>query len=120
MPVYAAVTAARTTTFRPCGRRCGSEHRGGRVAGVGGGLLHAGDVGGDLLGALRGLLDVAGDFLGGRTLLLDRGWDRDADLVDLGDPLDHVLDRRHRLVTGALDRGDLFGDFGGGLGGLAG
>jgi len=26
-------------------------------------LLHIRDVGGDLLGALRGLLDVAGDFL---------------------------------------------------------
>jgi len=50
----------------------GREHLRGRRAGLGGAALHVGDVGGDLLGALRGLLHVAGDFLGGRTLLFHR------------------------------------------------
>ena len=65
-------------------------------------------------------LDAARDFLGRRALFLDRGRDRDADLVDLGDHVGDVLDRRHGLVARGLNRRDLFGDFGGRLRGLAG
>ena len=34
-------------------------------------MLNVGDVGRDLLGAVRGLLHIAGDFLRRRALLLD-------------------------------------------------
>src|SRR5450755_3301313 len=44
-------------------------------SGLAGAALHVGDVGGDLLGALGGLLDVAGNLLGRRTLLFHRGRD---------------------------------------------
>ena len=87
----------------------GAEHLAGGGAGVVGGLLHAGDVGIDLLGAARGFLHAAGDFLGRRALLLDRGCDRGSDLVDLGDDVDDVLDRCDGLVGGRLDRRDLLG-----------
>jgi hypothetical protein len=50
-------------------RLCRQENlRGGRT-GLAGAALHVGDVGGDLLGALRCLLHVAGNFLRRRTLL---------------------------------------------------
>src|SRR5438034_9106752 len=50
-------------------RLCRRENlRGGR-AGLTGAALDVGDVGGDLLGSLRGLLDVAGELLGGRALV---------------------------------------------------
>ncbi len=51
------------------------EHLRGCRAGLGRAALHVGDVGGDLLGALRRLLHVAGDFLGRCTLLFHRGRD---------------------------------------------
>ena len=82
--------------------------------------LHAGDVGVDLLGAARSFLHAARDFLGRGALFLDRRRNRGADLVDLGDHVGDVLDRRDGLVARRLNRGDLFGDFGGGLCGLAG
>src|ERR1700733_9196924 len=47
---------------------CRQNLRGGRT-GLAGAALHIGDVGGNLLGALRRLLHVAGDFLGRRPLL---------------------------------------------------
>ena len=63
---------------------------------------------------------IAGATPNRRALFLDGGRDRVADLVDLGDDVDDVLDRGDGLVAGRLDRRDLLGDFGGGLGGLAG
>jgi class 3 adenylate cyclase len=53
-----------------------------RRVGIG---LHAGNVVGDVLGALRGKLCAARDLLGGGTLFLHRGGDRGGDLVDLAD-----------------------------------
>src|SRR6267378_4807007 len=49
------------------------EHLRRSRSGLAGAALHVGDVGGDLLGAVSGLLDVAGNFLGRRTLLFHRG-----------------------------------------------
>src|SRR5260370_1279549 len=89
----------------------GTQYLGGRGAGVVGRLLHAGDVRGDLPGAVVGLLDVPGDFLRRRALPFDRGGDRAADLVDLANDVDDVSDRRDRLVACPLDRRDLLGYF---------
>ncbi|WP_376708877.1 methyl-accepting chemotaxis protein, partial [Bradyrhizobium japonicum] len=49
----------------------GRKHLRGRRAGLGRAALHVGDVGGDLLGAVSGLLHVARDLLGRGALLLD-------------------------------------------------
>ena len=49
----------------------GREHLGGGRAGLGGAVLHLGDVRGDAMGPFGGLLHVAGDFLGRSPLLFD-------------------------------------------------
>src|SRR3546814_4098044 len=61
----------------------GRQHLAGRRAGLAGRGLHPGDVGGDLLGALGGLLGVARDLPRRRLLLLDGAGDGGGDLVDL-------------------------------------
>src|ERR1700694_3306883 len=90
----------------------GAQHLVGGGAGAVGGALHTGNVRGDLLGAARGLLDVARNFLGRGPLFLDRRGDRNADLIDLGDDVDHIADRRHRLVARRLNSRDMFRYFG--------
>ena len=67
-------------------------------AGLGGAALHVGDVGGDLLGALRGLLDVAGDFLRRRALLFHRRRNGRGDLRQPVDGAADFLDRADRLL----------------------
>src|SRR5882724_9598503 len=73
-------------------RLCGRENLGGGRAGLGGTALHVGDVGGDLLGAVGGLLHVAGDFLGRGPLLFHRGGNRRGDLGQLLDGAADLLD----------------------------
>src|SRR3981081_1026233 len=62
---------------RGCG---GREHGGGGGAGLGSAALHVGDVGGDLLGAVRSLLHVAGNLLRRSALLFHRGGNGRGDL----------------------------------------
>ena len=96
------------------------EHlRGGR-AGLAGAALHVGDIGRDLLGALRGLLHVAGNFLRRRALLFHRGRDGRGDLRQLLDGAADLLDRADRFLGRRLDAGDLLADLAGRLGGLLG
>ena len=66
------------------------------------------------------LLDAAGDFARRRILLFDGGGDGGGDAADLADGVADAADRRHAIAGGGLDRGDLAGDFLGGLRGLAG
>src|SRR5882724_36288 len=63
----------------------GRENLGGGRAGFGGAALHVGDVGGDLLGAVGGLLHVAGNLLRRRALLFHRGGYRRCNLRQLLD-----------------------------------
>src|SRR6478672_3721124 len=63
--------------------------RSGRGVGV---SLHARDVVGDVLGALRGILRAARDLLRRRALLLHGGRDRGRHLVDLADDAADGLD----------------------------
>src|SRR4051794_36186343 len=83
-------------------------------------LLNARDIRIDFLRAPSGFLHASGDFPCGGALLLHRGSNRDADLINRGDHVGHVLDGAHRLVARALDSCNLFGDFCGGFRGLAG
>src|SRR5882757_6074031 len=50
-------------------RFCRRQHLGGGRSGLAGAMLHVGDVVGDLLGAVGGLLHIAGNFLSRRALL---------------------------------------------------
>ena len=68
----------------------GAQNLLGGSPGIVGGALHAGDVGIDLLGAVRGFLDAAGDFLGRGALFFDRGRNCGADLIDLCDDVSDV------------------------------
>ena len=70
---------------------------GGRAA------LHVGNIGGDHLRALRGLLDVAGNLLRRRALLFHGGRDRRVARVDLGVERARV-GRRHGLAVGRRRR----------------
>ena len=73
----------------------------------------AGDVGGDLAGAVGGLLHRPRHLTRGRRLLLDRGGDRGLPVGDLRDDRRDLLDRRHRRRGVALDgqhpAGDVLG-----------
>jgi hypothetical protein len=100
------------------GGRVGDLRR--RAAGVAGGAIDAGDVGGDVLDAARGFLDVAGDFLRGGALFLDGGGDRHGDTVDLADGTADVANRLDGIAGHVLDRRDLRGDVLGRFRGLVG
>jgi len=97
----------------------GGENVAGGVAGFIGRRADAADIGGDLLGRLRGLRHIARDLGGGRALLLDRRADRGGDLADLLDGRGDAVDRLDRLLGGALDLRDAGADLLGGVRGLA-
>ena len=82
--------------------------------------LHVGDVGGDLLGALRCLLHIAGDFLRCRALLFHRGRNGRGNLRQPFDGAADFLDRSDRLLRCGLDTGDLLADLSGRFRGLLG
>ena len=99
--------------------RRGENLRRGR-AGLAGAALHVGDVGGDLLGALRRLLHVAGNLLRRRALLFHRRRDGRGDLRQFFDGAADFLDGVDRLLGRGLDAGDLLADLAGRLRGLLG
>src|SRR3546814_6046313 len=72
--------------------------------------MHTGDVGGNLLGALRGVLRIARDLAGRRLLLLHRARDGGRDLVDFADGVGDGADRADRIAGSRLDAGDLLAD----------
>ena len=96
------------------------QHLRRRRAGLAGAALHVGDVGRDLLGALRRLLHVAGDLLRRGALLFHRRGDGRGDLRQLLDGAADLLDRADRLLRRRLDAGDLLADLAGRLRGLLG
>src|SRR5882724_9465564 len=98
------------------GRTLDVVGRGSRRIGVG---LHADDVVGDVLGALRGVLRAARDLLGRGTLFLDGCGNRGRDLVDLADDAADALDGVDGFAGNLLNVGDLLGNFLGRLRGLA-
>src|SRR5690349_9483764 len=73
-----------------------------------------GDVAGDVPGAGGGLGDVAAHLAGGGGLFLDGRGDRGGVVVDLGDDVSDVADRRDRRVGVGLDGGDPLADVLGG------
>src|SRR5947208_4281870 len=81
--------------------------------------LHARDVVGNVLGAVRRKLRRARDLLGGGALLLHSGGNRGRDLVDLADDAADALDGVDGFAGDLLNVGDLLGDFLGRLRGLA-
>ena len=99
-------------------RRGENVRRGGLR--LGRAALHVGDVGGDHLRPLRGLLHVAGDFLRRRALLFHGGCDRRGNFRQLSDGARDFLDGADRILGRSLDTGDLLTDLAGGLGGLFG
>jgi hypothetical protein len=82
-----------------------------RCAGLVRGLEQAHEARGELLGLFGGVAAGTRDFRGGGALLLDRGSDARADLVDARDGLVDVVDRRDRLIGRALHRMDAAGNF---------
>src|SRR5215213_9784555 len=96
-------------------RFCRAEHLGGGGTGLAGATLYVGDVGGNLLRAVCGLLHIAGDFLGRRALLLDRSCDGGGDLRHPSDGIADLLDRRDRFLGSCLDARYLLADLAGRL-----
>ena len=90
------------------------------VSGLGRAALHVGDVGGDHLRPLCGLLHVAGDFLRRRALLFHGSRDRRGNFRQLSDGARDLLDGADRFLGRRLDAGDLLADLARGLRGLFG
>jgi hypothetical protein len=98
----------------------GGEYLRGSRSGLAGATLHIGDVGRDLLRALRGLLDVARDFLRRCALLFDRCRNRRGYLRQFFDGAADLLDSTDRFLRRGLDPGDLLIDLAGRFRGLLG
>ena len=84
--------------------------RGGRT-GLGRAVLYLGNVGGNLLRALGGVLDVARYFLRCRALLFHRRCNGRGYLRHAADSAADLLDGPHRLLGRSLNARYLLADF---------